>query len=268
MSAGAGAAPLSRTLVGGMDIAYRLDGPADAPVVLLVHGLLADHRVWDAVAARLSTTYRVLRHDLRGHGGSGISPGPCTMQALGQDTVGLMDALGIARVHLVGTSLGGMLAQQVAARHGDRLLSLTLANTAAAQLAAAAWQARIDLVKREGVAAIADGTLQRWFTATFAARAGAEVARMRAIMCETSTAGYVVGAEAIRDLAQLDLLARIRVPTLVVAGSQDQATPPAQSVQLCEGIAGARLVSLDAGHQCAFELPDEFCNVWLDFAGG
>lgn len=265
MNADAGAAPLSRVSVGGMEMAYRLDGPADAPVVLLVHGLLADHRVWDAVAARLSTRYRLLRYDLRGHGGSGITPGPCTMESLGQDTVGLMDALGIARVHLVGTSLGGMIAQQVAARHGERLLSLTLANTAAVQLAATAWQDRIDLVRREGVAAVADSTLQRWFTPAFAARAGAEVARIRAIMCATSTAGYVVCAEAIRDLAQVDLLARIRVPTLVVAGSQDQATPPAQSAQLCQGIAGARMVSLQAGHQCAFELPEEFCDAWLNF---
>ena len=268
MSAGASAVPLLHALVGGMEIAYRLDGPADAPVVLLVHGLLTDHRVWDAVAARLSTRYRVLRYDLRGHGGSGIAPGPCTMESLGQDTVSLMDALGIGRVHLVGTSLGGMLAQQIAARHGERLISLTLANTAAAQPAATAWQARIDLVRREGVAAVADSTLQRWFTAAFAARASAEVARMRAIMCETSTAGYVGCAEAIRDLAQLDLLSQIRVLTLVVAGSHDEATPPAQSLQLCEGIAGARLVSLEAAHQCAFEQPDAFCEAWLDFTAG
>ncbi|MBC7468538.1 MAG: 3-oxoadipate enol-lactonase [Ramlibacter sp.] len=265
MSAAAGAVPLQRVRVGGLEIAYRLDGPADAPVVLLVHGLLTDHRVWDAVTARLSTNYRVLRYDLRGHGSSSAGPGPCSMRALGEDAVGLMDALGIARVHLVGSSLGGMLAQQVAAHHGHKLLSLTLANTAAAQPAAAAWQARIDIVRREGVAAIADGTLQRWFTAAFAARAPDEVARMRAILCETSAAGYVGCAEAVRDLAQLDLLAQIRVPTLVVAGSHDEATPPALSVQLCAGIAGARLVSLEAAHQSALEQPEAFCAAWLDF---
>ena len=266
MTAGQGAAPVRRARVAGMEIAYRIDGPAAAPVVLLVHGLLTDHRVWDAVATRLSTAYRVLRYDLRGHGGSSAAPGRYTMRALGEDTVGLMDALGIGQVHLVGSSLGGMLSQQVAAHHADRLLSLTLANTAAVQPATAAWQARIDLVRREGVAAIADGTLQRWFTPAFAARASAEVARMRAILCQTSTAGYVGCAEAIRDLAQLDLLAQIRVPTLVIAGSHDEATPPALSVQLCEGIAGARLVSLEAAHQSALEQPDAFCDAWLAFA--
>ena len=259
------AAPLQRARVASLDVAYRLDGPADAPVVLLVHGLLTDHRVWDAVTARLSTSYRILRYDLRGHGGSSAAPGPYTMQALGEDTVGLLDALGIDRVHLVGSSLGGMLTQQVAARQGNRLLSLTLANTAAEQPAAAAWQARIDLVQREGVAAIADGTMQRWFTAAFAARDAGAVARLRAILCDTSVAGYVGCAQAVRDLAQLDLLATIRVPTLVVAGRHDEATPPAQSVQLCKGIAGAQLVALEAAHQSAFEQPDAFCDAWRKF---
>jgi 3-oxoadipate enol-lactonase len=268
MSALADGAPLQSARVGAVDVAYRLEGRAGAPVVVLVHGLLTDHRVWNAVAARLAPSLRVLRHDLRGHGRSSAPPPPCSMQALGEDTVGLLDALGLERVHLVGSSLGGMLAQQVAARHGHRLLSLTLANTAAVQPAAAAWQARIDLVRREGVAAIADGTLQRWFTPEFTARAGAEVARMRAILCETSTAGYVGCAEAVRDLAQLDLLAQIHVPTLVVAGSRDEATPPVLSVQLAEGIAGARLVSLEAAHQCALEQPEAFCDAWLDFVAG
>ena len=265
MSAVADGAPLQRARVGDVEIAYRLEGRAGAPVVVLVHGLLTDHRVWDAVAARLTPSFQVLRHDLRGHGRSSAPPPPCTMQALGEDTVGLLDALGLDRVHLVGSSLGGMLSQQVAARHGHRLLSLTLANTAAVQPAAAAWQARIDLVRREGVAAIADGTLQRWFTPAFAERSSAKVARMRAILCETSTAGYVGCAEAVRDLAQLELLAQIRVPTLVVAGSRDEATPPAQSVQLCEGIVGASLVSLEAAHQSALEQPEAFCDAWLRF---
>lgn len=265
MSAGPGAVALQRASVGGRQIAYRIDGPVTAPVVVLVHGLLTDHRVWDAVAARLATSHRVLRYDLRGHGSSSAGPGPCTMQTLAQDTVALMDSLGLGQVHLVGSSLGGMLAQQVAAHHPERLLSLTLANTAAVQPAAAAWQSRIDLVRRDGVAAIADGTLQRWFTPAFAAGAGADVARMRAILAETSSAGYVCCAEAVRDLAQLDLLARIRTRTLVVAGRHDQATPPTLSAQLCEGIQGARLVTLEAGHQCALELPDAFCDAWLAF---
>ena len=266
MSAVADGAPLQRARVGDVEIAYRLEGPAGSPVVVLVHGLLTDHRVWDAVAARLAPSFQVLRHDLRGHGRSSAPPPPYTMQALGEDTVGLLDALGLERVHLVGSSLGGMLSQQVAAHHGHRLLSLTLANTAAVQPAAAAWQTRIDLVRREGVAAIADGTLQRWFTPAFAGRSGAEVARMRAILCETSTAGYVGCAEAVRDLAQLGLLAQIHVPTLVVAGSRDEATPPALATQLCEGIAGASLVSLEAAHQSALEQPEAFCDAWLRFA--
>lgn len=266
MNANPDGSTLQRARVGDVQVAYRLEGRAGAPVVVLVHGLLTDHRVWDAVAARLAPSFRVLRHDLRGHGRSSTPAPPYTMQALGEDTVGLLDALGLDRVHLVGSSLGGMLSQQVAARHGHRLASLTLANTAAVQPAAAAWQARIDLVRREGVAAIADATLQRWFTPAFAGRSGAEVARMRGILCETSAAGYLGCAGAVRDLAQLELLAQIHVPTLVVAGSRDEATPPALSVQLAEGIASAQLVSLEAAHQSALEQPEAFCDAWLRFA--
>jgi len=250
----------------GTQHAFQLEGPAHAPVVLLVHGLLADHRAWDAVAARLVRDYRVLRNDLRGHGASGSPQLPWSMQDLADDIVALLDALGVRRAHLAGTSLGGMLAQRVAAFHGDRLLSLTLANTAATQAHPEAWQSRIDLVRQSGVAAVAEPTLQRWFTPGFVQSQPAAVERMRAILLATSPEGYIGGAGAVRDLAQLDLLGRIRVPTLVVAGARDEATPPALSQQIVLGIPGARLVSLDAGHQSAFELADEFTDAWLAFA--
>mgnify|MGYP001627406937 CR=1 FL=1 len=258
--------PVTRLRLGDAEHAFRIDGPADAPVVVLVHGLLADHRAWDPVVARLARDYRVLRNDLRGHGASGCPPPPWGMQALADDIVALLDALGVERAHLAGTSLGGMLAQRVAAFHGERLLSLTLANTAAAQPHPEAWQSRIELVRQSGVASLADGTLQRWFTPGFLESQPQAVARMRAILLGTSPEGYIGGAGAVRDLAQLDLLPRIRVPTLVVAGARDEATPPALSQQIADAIPGARQVSLDAGHQSAFERPDEFADAWLAFA--
>ncbi|HSW16795.1 MAG TPA: 3-oxoadipate enol-lactonase [Ramlibacter sp.] len=249
----------------GVEIAYRIDGPPDAPVVLLAHGLLADHSVWDAVATRLAARFRVLRPDLRGHGASPAPPPPYTLAQLGEDLLALLDELHIAQAHLVGSSMGGMLAQPVAARHGKRLLSLTLATTAAEQLGAAAWQERIDLVRHQGVKALADATLERWLTPAFRERAPEQAACLRASMLRTSDDGYVGCASAVRDLDHLPLLAQIHVPTLVIAGAQDLATPPAQSLQLQQGIAGARLVTLDAGHQAAFEQPEAFCEAWLAF---
>ncbi|MDB5914168.1 MAG: pcaD [Ramlibacter sp.] len=259
------AAGLRKVRVGQQDIACRIDGPAQGPAVLLVHGVLTDHRAWDAVAARLASKFRVVRYDLRGHGGSSAPPPPYTMEELADDVAGLLDVLQIDQVHLAGSSLGGMIGQQVGARHGHRLLSLTLANTGAVQAAPAAWDERAAIARKSGVAALAEGTLQRWFTPGFIEKSPDEIDRMRRILCEVSVDGYVGCAAAIRDLSQLALLTRIGVPTLVIAGSQDQATPPAQAQQIADAIPGARLVTLPAAHQAAVEQPQAFCDAWLSF---
>lgn len=255
-------------LVRGQDIACCIEGPADAPVVLLVHGILTDHRAWNDVADRLSGSYRVVRYDLRGHGGSSASPAPYTLEQLADDVADLLDAMRLQRVHLVGSSLGGMIGQQVGIRHGRRLLSLTLANSAAVQGAPASWDERAAIARASGVAALADGTLQRWFTPGFAQRAPQEIARIRAIMGGVSVEGFVGCANALRDLSQLDLLAKINVPTLVIAGDEDKATPPEQARQIVDAIAGARLVTLHAAHQAAIEQPQAFCAAWLAFVRG
>jgi 3-oxoadipate enol-lactonase len=191
------------------------------------------------------------------------------MEELADDVAGLLDVLNIDKAHLAGSSLGGMIAQQVGARHGKRLLSLTLANTAAVQATPAAWEERAAAVRQAGsVAALAEPTLQRWFTAGFVERSPTEIARMRTILLETSADGYVGCATAIRNLSQLQLLPKIGVPTLVIAGAEDKATPPEQARQIADAIPGARLVTLPAAHQAAVEQPQAFCDAWLSFIGG
>lgn len=255
--------------IGDMDIAYRLEGPADAPVVLLVHGVLTDHRAWNDVAERLTPKYRVLRHDLRGHGRSSAPPPPYTMEQLADDAVALLDELGIEQVHFIGSSLGGMIGQQLGARHGHRLLSLTLANTCAEQMAPRAWEERAALARQaDTVAPLADATLQRWFTPAFIDQAPAELARMRSILCQTTVAGFAGCAHALSRLSQQALLQHIQVPTLVVVGNEDRATTPEQGQQLCDAIRCARLVSLPAAHQSAVEQPQAFAAAWLSFAAG
>lgn len=256
----------SRARVAGVELVYRFDGPPDAPVVMLSHSVLTDHGMWDAVAQRLATSHRVLRYDTRGHGASSAPPPPYTMALLADEAVGLLDALRIPRVHFIGTSLGGMIGQQLGARFGARLLSLTLANTTAVQGAPGAWDERAAVARAKGVAALAAPTLQRWFTDDFRERAPQEVARIGAMIERTSVDGFVGCAAALRDLDQLELLARIAVPTLVIAGAQDQAAPPALGAQIRDAIAGAQLATLPAAHQCAVEVPQAFCEAWTAFA--
>lgn len=251
--------------VGGMDVACRVEGPENAPALVLVHGILADHRVWDAVAQRLSPRFRIVRYDVRGHGGSSAPPGPYTMEQLADDVPAILDALGIAKAHFAGSSMGGMLGQQVGIRHGGRLLSLTLANTAAQQGAPQAWQDRIDTARQSGIAPLADSTLQRWFTPAYLQSQPQEVARIRDILLGTSVEGFAGCAAAVRDLANLQQLPQIRVPTLVIVGSEDKGTPPELGRQIAEAIPNARLVTLPAAHQAAIEVPQAFCDAWLSF---
>jgi 3-oxoadipate enol-lactonase len=250
------------------EIAWTQEGRAGAPAVLLAHGLLSDHRMWDRVVELVSRDFSVLRYDLRGHGRSNAPPAPYTMAQLADDVPVLLDALGLDRVHFVGTSLGGMIGQQLGARHAQRLLSLTLANTGAAQAARQAWEERITVVRRNGVAALADATLDRWFPAAFQRAMPGEIARMRSILLDTSNEGYIGCASAVRDLAQLDLLPLIQVPTLVIAGTLDEAIPHAATAKLAELVRGAKLVSLPTGHQAAVEHPEAFAEAWLAFARG
>lgn len=251
--------------VDGVEVAYRLEGASDAPVVMLAHGLLADHTMWDGLVQLVAPHHRVLRYDLRGHGRSSVPALPWTMSRLATDAVALLDALGLQKVHFIGSSLGGMIGQQLGALHGDRLLSLTLANTGAVQPAPTAWDERIAVARAKGTAALADGTLQRWFTPAFAQQAPTELQRMRDILSGTAVEGFAGAAQVVRDLDQLQLLPSIRVPTLIIGGAQDLATPSAQSLQLHEGIRGSKLVTLDAAHQSVVEQPVHFAAAWSSF---
>ncbi len=193
-----------------------------APALLLIHGVLADHTAWDGVAARLRDRFRIVRYDVRGHGGSSAPPAPYSLEQLADDVPPVLDALGLDRVHLAGTYMGGMIGQQVGIRHGQRLLSLTLANNAAQQGAPAAWEQRIEVARRDGIEPLVEPTVQRWFTPGFLQQHAHEVDRIRAIVRGTSVEGFAGCATAIRNMAQLEQLSAIRVPTLVIVGAEDQ----------------------------------------------
>jgi 3-oxoadipate enol-lactonase len=239
------------------------------PTVVLSHGLGCTLHMWDEVVALLKSDYTLLRYDHRGHGQSEVPAGPTTMEMLADDAAGLIAAQTSGAVHFVGLSMGGMTAQALAANHPQCVKSIVIANSAnwyddAAQ---ALWQTRIATVRANGVAAIADGALPRWFTAAFLAdAAGAgRIARTRADLERTDSAAYAACCEAI---AGMDLRAsntRIGCPTLVIAGAKDEATPPALSDRMLASIPGAQLRSIDAAHLSAVEQPEAFAAMVREF---
>jgi len=173
-------------------------------------------------------------------------------------------------VHFVGLSMGGMTAQALGARHPGLVRSLAIANSASRydDAARAGWQARIDTVRAQGVAAIAEGAMQRWFTPEFRAdeKVGrARVAALRAVLEAMAPAPYADACAAVAGI-ELDAgNARIPCPALVIAGSRDEATPPAMSEEIARRIAGAQLQSLDAAHLSAVEQPEAFARLLTGF---
>lgn len=244
------------------------------PLVVLSHALGCDLSMWDGVAAALQDRYTVLRYDQRGHGRTPASAGAYSMDDLADDAAELIRAQGAGPVHFVGLSMGGMTAQALAARHPGRVRSLVIANSAASydEAARAMWQARIDTVRTNGVAPIADGALQRWFTPEFRVdqvNGGAErVAALRAVLEATPALPYAAACDAVAKIALDEGNACIACPTLVIAGSRDEATPPAMSQAIADRIPGAQLASLDAAHLSAVEQPEVFARLLEGFWAG
>lgn len=244
------------------------------PLVILSHALGCDLTMWDGVAAALQDRYTVLRYDQRGHGQTPATAGAYSMDDLADDATELIRAQGAGPVHFVGLSMGGMTAQALAARHPELVRSIVIANSAASydEAARTMWQARIDTVLANGVPPIADGALQRWFTPEFRAdqvNGGAErVAKLRAVLEATPAVPYAAACAAVAGIALDAGNARIACPTLVIAGSRDEATPPAMSQLIADRIPGAQLASLDAAHLSAVEQPAAFARLLEGFWAG
>jgi 3-oxoadipate enol-lactonase len=252
--------------VNGIWIYYELSGPADAPVVMLSNSLGTRLEMWDPQMAALTSRYRVLRYDSRGHGRSDAPPGPYTIALLADDAVALLDALGIASVHFCGLSKGGMVGQALGAKHGDRLRSLTLCATAAHFPPPELWNQRIEQSAREGMAALVDGVTERWFTAGFRATARREIEQVRAMILATPPQGYGACCAAIRDMDQREAVRTIRTPTLIVAGADDPATTVEVMRALHERIPDSQLVEIpQAAHLLNIEQAERFNKALLGF---
>ncbi|KEQ52122.1 3-oxoadipate enol-lactonase [Sphingobium chlorophenolicum] len=248
------------TMGDGCRIAWRFDGPEDAPVLLLSNSLGTDMGMWAPQMEGLAKHFGVLRYDQRGHGRSDAPPGGYSMDRLGCDAVELLDALKIEKVDFCGLSLGGMTGQWLGIRAPNRLRRLILANTSSYMGPPSAWNARIALVRNEGMAPLAQASVDRWFTPAFAATGHDAIAPIVAMLQSTDPQGYAGCCAAIRDMDMRDMVSLIKVPTLVIGGNLDPATPLSHSQDLAGAIDGAKLLTLNAAHLSNVELPDAFLD--------
>ncbi|WP_419897975.1 bifunctional 3-oxoadipate enol-lactonase/4-carboxymuconolactone decarboxylase PcaDC [Roseomonas sp. USHLN139] len=218
-----------------------VEGPEEAPPLLLLHSIGTTQHIWDPQAVVLSRRFRVIRPDLRGHGLSGVTPGDYSMALLAADALALLDALDIPCAHVAGCSIGGRIALQLAALAPERVASLILVGTALAYPDAATWQARIDAVRAGGTQVLADAVMPRWVShpETPAGQG------LRAMLLRTDREGYAAAGAALRDAGPDDLPARFALPATLIRGEHDPAAPPAATEAVRARFDGAELVVLE-----------------------
>jgi 3-oxoadipate enol-lactonase len=233
------------------------EGPPDAPAVVLLCSLGSTVDMWAPQRRELAGDHRVLAMDTRGHGGSPVPDGPYFVEDLADDVLETLDHLGVDQAAFAGVSLGGAMSQAVALRAPERVSALALLCTSAQFANLDTFVERAETARTEGVAAIADGVVARWFTDDFKVTAEATVAQMRDMIAATPGEGYASCCEAIVAWDSRSRLASITAPTLVISGAQDPATPPEHGRVLADGIPGARFeVVDDAAHLASYQRPE------------
>lgn len=234
-------------------IHFHVSGPAAAPAILWVNSLGTDLRMWDDVVA-LMPGWRHIRFDKRGHGLSATPQTPWDVNDLADDAAALLDHLGVAKAVVAGCSVGGMIAMAMAIRHPATVRAMVLSNTAAKIGTPEAWAARMDAVRTGGIASISDAVLERWFPVGFRQSDAAKPWQTMLLRCDP--AGYIGTCGA---LSRADLRAGIRqlaLPVLMIAGSEDLATPPDLVAETCAMIPAAQLVTMPgSGHLPAIDAP-------------
>lgn len=251
--------------VNGVRLEYRLEGAARGETLALAHSLGTDLTLWDGVTEILGGDFRILRWDLRGHGRSGAPDGEYRLAEFAADAVALFDSLGVRRAHFAGVSLGGMIGLQLALQAPERIGRMVLSNTAARIGVRQGWEDRIHAALGAGMAKVAEGAAERWFTAGYRGAHAASVARIVGLLTSASPRGYAASCAAIRDADLRNDLRRIQTPALIVAGAEDQTTTPADGRMLERGLAHSRYLELPGAHLTPAELPEEFSAAVRDF---
>ncbi|GAB3224647.1 bifunctional 3-oxoadipate enol-lactonase/4-carboxymuconolactone decarboxylase PcaDC [Spirosoma arcticum] len=252
--------------INGHTIHYQYLQTGTKRTFVFVNSLGTDFRIWDGVVKLLRPHGSILRFDKPGHGLSEIVDSPLTISDYVADVIGLLDALKIERCVFVGLSIGGIIGQRLALMHPDRLEKLVLSNTAPQIGTADGWNDRIRTVQEQGMTAITEGVLERWFPAPFQRAYPTELAGYQRMIEQTSTEGYVRACAAIRDENLSDQIASIQVPTLCIGGTDDLATPPDLVRAMANAIPNARYELIDgAGHIPCVQMPDIVTGLILDF---
>ncbi len=252
--------------VNGIRCFYELEGEGEE-VVVLIHALGTGHWMWDRQFGVLRPHFRVLRYDVRGHGQTEKPPGPYSLELFAQDLAALLDLLGIPAAHLVGLSMGGMIAQTFALNYPDRVKSLVLADTSSRYPPEnrQQFEERARTAETQGMGPLVELALERWFSPGFAQAHPEVIGRYRQMLQANDPKAY---AAATRAIARLDLTSRlgaIKVPTLVIVGEDDPGTPPAMAKEIAAAIPGARLEILPGRHMTQEESAEAFNRLLLEF---
>ncbi|WP_051251494.1 3-oxoadipate enol-lactonase [Paenibacillus harenae] len=250
----------------GYRIAYRIEGPANAPVLVLSNSIGTSLHMWDGQIEALSERFRVLRYDFRGHGSSDAPAGAYSFDRLGRDVIELLDALNINRVHFLGLSMGGVVGQWLAIHTPERIERLVLSNTSSYLGPAEQWDYMIASVqKSENLSELADMFIGNWFPPAMREPETSLVSSFRDMVLATDPKGFEGSFAAIRDLDMRRTAALISSPTLVIAGQYDTVTLPGHSELIAATVPNAKLIMLPAVHMPNVERPAEFLNAVLDF---
>jgi 3-oxoadipate enol-lactonase len=249
----------------GCQLNVQVQGPERAPVLMLCNSLGTDLHMWDDQVKAITERYRLVRYDRRGHGKSGAPKGPYNMEMLGRDAFAVMDGAGVQKVNWCGLSMGGMVGMWLGANAPQRIDRLVLSNTSSYMADKQIWNDRIKTVRAGGLAAIVDGTMERWFTKGFRERAPQAIARMKEMMLKTPLDGYIGCGEAVRDMDHREIIRKIAAPTLIIAGRHDPATTVEAGEFLRDRIPGAKLAVLEAAHIANVEQPQAYTDTLLGF---
>jgi 3-oxoadipate enol-lactonase/4-carboxymuconolactone decarboxylase len=234
---------------------WKFDGAPDLPVLVLLNSIGTDMGLWETSVPYLLPAFRLLRIDTRGHGASDSPDGDYSLGMLADDVIAVMDAAGVQTAAIAGVSLGGMIAMELTLAYPTRVNALALVCTSAT-MDAGAWRDRIEIVRARGTAAIADMAMGRFLSPRFVATHGGAAESVRQGLIAMTDAGYAGCGAAIRNMALIDRLPAIGIPTLVVAGDRDTSTPFAgHGERIVAAVPDAHVVHLDAAHLAPIETP-------------
>lgn len=251
---------MATAIINGTLLHFRCQGDPAKPTVVLSNSLGTDMGMWDDLAYGLAQRFHVLRYDTRGHGASSSPPGPYTLELLGQDVLALLDKVGVERAHFIGLSMGGAIGQWLGVHAPQRLERLVLANTAARIGSAEGWRARAEAVRAGGMEDIAAGSPGRWFTPVFVEVQAELVRAMQATLRATDPEGYAACCDALAGADLRQEIARIPVPTLIIAGTFDPVTTVEDARLMQRAIPGSLLAGLPASHLSNLEAPGPFAE--------